>query len=291
MAAAALERQDIRRNADADWHQWPVDTYLAENYRKLHTCDAAVIAHHSAFYRRIAGSRIERSVEIGAGPNLYPLLLAAGACRSIDALDPSTPNVAYLRDQITGGPDDSWQPFYDRCRALNADLPATITGALQRVTARLGDFNDLEPASYDLASMNFVAESISEDLAEVTAHCRTFARSVRPGGHLVATFMEQQARYQLGDGSQWPGCPIDMEDVRRIFGAEVDELTISRIESDPDLPDYYGGYTGMILLTARRPHSKGVPRRSVAGARTGQAPNRGLCCWRRGSSISGVARH
>jgi hypothetical protein len=252
MTAAAPDRQDLRRNVDADWQHWPVDTYLAENYRQLHTCDDAVIAHHSAFYRRIARSSIQRSVEIGAGPNLYPLLLAAGACQRIDALDPSKPNVAYLRDQMTRGPDESWQPFYDRCRALNADLPATMAEALQGVTARIGGLNDLKPASYNLASMNFVAESISEDLAEVTAFCRTFARSVRPGGHLVASFMERQARYQLGDGSQWPGCPIDVEDVHHIFDAEVDQLNISRIESDPALPDYYGGYTGMILLTARR---------------------------------------
>jgi len=252
MTATARERQDLRRNVDADWHRWPVDTYLAENYRQLHTCDDEVIAHHSAFYSRIPRSSIARSVEIGAGPNLYPLLLAAGACQRIDALDPSTANIAYLRGQMTRGPDDSWQPFYDRCRALNADLPGTIAEALQVVTARLGNLDDLEPGSYDLASMNFVAESISEDLAEVTGFCRTFARSVRPGGYLVASFMEQQARYQLGDGSEWPGCPINVRDVLRIFDGEVGQLSISRIDSDPALPDYYGGYTGMILMTARR---------------------------------------
>lgn len=252
MTTAASGGQAIRRNVDADWHRWPVATYLAENYRQLHTCDVAVINHHSAFYRQMARSSIQRSVEIGAGPNLYPLLLAAGACRHIDALDPSTANVAYLQDQLSRGADQSWQPFYDRCRALDGDLPATMAEALQGVTARLGNLDDLEPGSYDLASMNFVAESISEDLAEVTAFCRRFARSVRPGGRLVASFMERQARYQLGDGSQWPGCPIDVEDVLRIFEAEVDQLEVSRIDSDPALPDYYGGYTGMILLTARR---------------------------------------
>ena len=252
MTATAPVGDGIRRNGDADWHSWPVDTYLAENYRQLHSCDDAVITHHSAFYRRIARSSIPRSVEIGAGPNLYPLLLAAGACQQVDALDPSRANVAYLREQVTRGADDSWQPFYDRCRALNPDLPATMAEALHGVSPRLGELADLEPASYDLASMNFVAESVSEDLAEVTAFCRTFARSVRPGGQLVASFMERQARYRLGDGSQWPGCPVDVGDVLRIFEGEVDQLEVSRIDSDPALPDYYGGYTGMILLTARR---------------------------------------
>lgn len=40
------------RNRDVDWDTWPVQAYLAENYRELHPCDAAVIRHHSGFYRQ-----------------------------------------------------------------------------------------------------------------------------------------------------------------------------------------------------------------------------------------------
>lgn len=73
---------------------------------------------------------------------------------------------------------------------------------------------------------------------------------MRPGGHLVAAFMENMSRYRLGDGSQWPGCPVDGTDIEEFFAPYTDELAITRIDADPGLPAY--GYTGMILLTARR---------------------------------------
>ena len=63
--------------------------YLAENYRDLHAerrCgDRAPLG---GLPRSRAGS-LERSVEIGTGPNLYPLFLASGAARHIDAVDRS----------------------------------------------------------------------------------------------------------------------------------------------------------------------------------------------------------
>ncbi|HSV64364.1 MAG TPA: hypothetical protein VLJ59_00460 [Mycobacteriales bacterium] len=238
------------RNADADWDRWPVEVYLAENYREVHACDAAVIAHHSAFYRRLAPGSVARSLEFGAGPNLYPLMLATAASRRIDAVDRSAANVAYLRRQ-RHHPDESWQPFYARCRELNAGLPPTLLKALARVRVRRGDLRDVPAGGYQLASMHFVAESISDDLAEVAMFCRAFAGAVGPGGYLVAAFMENMARYTLGDGSQWPGCPVVGTEIHDILAPYTDELVIDRIDADPTLPAY--GYTGMILLTARRP--------------------------------------
>lgn len=240
----------ILRNADANWDQWPVEVYLNENYRQVHSCDAAVIEHHSAFYRRFPAASIATSIELGAGPNLYPLMLGAAASRQIDALEYSLANATYLRRQLSDGADASWQAFYTRCRELNPDLPSRLATALTRVRVQQGDVRAVKTGRYDLASMNFVAESISEDRAEVASFCRTFTRSVRPGGYLVAAFMENMARYHLGDGSHWPGYPTDSADIDEFFAPYTDELAITRIDSDPSLPAY--GYTGMILLTARR---------------------------------------
>lgn len=238
------------RNADRDWDAWPVPTYLAENYRTLHRCDAAVIAHHAAFYRGLAPESLARAVEVGAGPNLYPLFLASGAARRIDAVDRSAAGLSYLRRQLADGPDPSWRPFWARCRALHPGLPATPESALARVRVHAGDAFALAGAGYDLASMHFVAESATEDTDEFAAFCAAFVAAVRPGGHLVAAFMENMGRYALGDGSRWPGLPVDTEAVTRAFAPLTTDLHVTRIDPDPDLPDY--GYTGMVLLTARR---------------------------------------
>ena len=99
--------------------------------------------------------------------------------------------------------------------------------------------------------MHFVAESVTEDSGEFAGFCAAFVDAVRPGGHLVAAFMENMGRYGLGDGSRWPGLPVDAAAVAAVFTPLTVELEVTRIDADPDLPDY--GYSGMVLLTARRP--------------------------------------
>ncbi len=235
-------------NDDVDWDSWPVADYLAENYREVHPSDAAVIAHHSAFYRRLAPGSLGRSVEWGAGPNLYPLILAASASRRIDAVEAGAGNVAYLERQILRGPDASWVPFHGLCRELNPALPATLAGALAHVDVVHGDVRDLPPGRYDLASMHFVAEGATEDRAEFADFCRLFVRCVAPGGYLVAAFMENMPTYRIGPASRWPGCPVDPDVVTEVFAPLTRELAVTRIDADPTLPDY--GDSGMVLLTA-----------------------------------------
>ncbi|WP_251021511.1 class I SAM-dependent methyltransferase [Streptomyces sp. ISL-98] len=237
-------------NDDVDWDSWPVEDYLAENYRQLHPSDAAVITHHSAFYRRFAPGSVARSLEFGAGPNLYPLMLAAAASRRIDAVEAGASCVAYLMRQRDRGPDESWQPFYALCRRLNPDLPETLREALAPVQVIHGDIRALTPGTYGSASMNFVAEGVTEDFAEFTEFCHRFVRSVEPGGHLVAAFMENMPTYRIGPASRWPGCPVNPEVVTEVFAPITERLAVTRIDADPTLPDY--GDSGMVLLTAVR---------------------------------------
>jgi hypothetical protein len=238
------------RNRDVDWDAWPVEHYLSENYRQLHPSDLAVIDHHSAFYRKFAPDSFARSVEFGAGPNLYPLMLAAAVSRHIDAVEPSAASLAYLRRQVDAGPDESWDEFYKQCRARQPELPVSLAAALARVEVRPGGADEVERDAYDLASMHFVAESVTEERDEFRALCARFVESARPGAPLVAAFMENMSEYGLGDGSRWPGYPVDVDRVADAFEAITDDLVLDRIDADETLPDY--GYTGMVLLTGRR---------------------------------------
>ncbi|MFF1510330.1 class I SAM-dependent methyltransferase [Streptomyces sp. NPDC058326] len=247
-----------RRNRDADWNAWPVADYLAENYRRLHPCDIGVIRHHSALYRRCAPGSLARTLELGAGPNLYPLMLAGAASRRIDALEPGAANIRYLRRQLDEGPDDSWEPFYRLCRSLDPALPASCAEALRTVQVVPGTAEDLTPGTYDLASMNFVAESVTEDFDEFTALCAAFVRAVRPGGLLLAAFMERMPSYRVGAGPVWPACPVDGTVLRTVFTPRTTGLRVTRLAKDRTLPEY--GDTGILLLTARRPDTAGPPQ-------------------------------
>ncbi|MEF9881273.1 class I SAM-dependent methyltransferase [Streptomyces sp. P9-A4] len=250
-APPPADRTRVRRNRDADWDAWPVTDYLAENYRQLHPCDIGVIRHHAAVYRRHAPHSLAHTLELGAGPNLYPLMLAGAASRRVDALEPGAAGADYLRRQLDRGPDESWQPFYALCRSLVPALPATLMEALRPVRVVPGAAGDLVPDSYDLASMNFVAESVTEDFDEFAALCAAFVGAVRPGGLLLAAFMERMPSYRIGTGPVWPACPVDEAALRAVFAPRTTRLRIARLAKDRTLPEY--GDTGILLLTAERP--------------------------------------
>ncbi|WP_338498298.1 class I SAM-dependent methyltransferase [Streptomyces sp. SJL17-4] len=178
-------------------------------------------------------------------------MLAGAASRRIDALEPSVANLRYLRRQLDRGPDDSWQPFYALCRSLDPALPESCTEALHPVRVVPGTVDDLVPGTYDLASMNFVAESVTEDIDEFTRFCDVFVRAVRPGGRLLAAFMERMPSYRIGAGPVWPACPVDEATLRAVFTPRTTGLRIARVVKDLTLPEY--GDTGILLLTAERP--------------------------------------
>ncbi|WP_337524371.1 hypothetical protein [Streptomyces sp. SS] len=92
-----------RRNRDADWNAWPVVDYLAENYRRLHPCDVGVIHHHSAVYRSYAPGALDRTLELGAGPNLYPLMLAGAATSNPAPPTSATSATSSSTGQTTAG--------------------------------------------------------------------------------------------------------------------------------------------------------------------------------------------
>ena len=247
----ARTKIDAMRNSDADWDRWPVATYVDELYRAVQPDDDAVLVHHSAFYRRFPPGAFARSLELGAGPNLYPLMLAAAVSRDIEVVEPSAASVAYLEGQLRDGPDPSWELFHRRCRSLQPALPGTLGETLARVRVRRGGALDLTPGTYDLASMHFVAESATEDADEFRSLCRAWVESVRPGGRLVGAFMENMGRYRIGDGPDWPGYPVDSGVVRAVFEPMTEELVIDRVDGVATSAGYQT--TGMVLLTARRP--------------------------------------
>src|SRR5262249_44451348 len=95
---------------------------------------------------------------------------------------------------------------------------------------------------------------VTEDPEEFEELCHAFVRAVRPGGVLVAAFMENMGRYRLGDDSYWPGYPVGQEQVAAVFAPHTTDLEVTRIDADETLPDY--GYTGMV----RRPGRRHPPR-------------------------------
>jgi hypothetical protein len=250
MSPAADYGDKVLHNVDVNWDEWPVDDYIAENYRELHPSDAAVIDHHSRYLSQFRPGTFHRSLELGAGPNLYPLMLVSSCSQTTDAVEPGAASVRYLREQLAVGPDRHWGVFLERARALNPALPAAPQQALRHVRVIHAAAASVAPDGYGLVSMHFVAEGVSDVHSEFVDVCRTFVHAAQPGGHIIAAFMENLGAYTIADGPRWPAFPVNADIVHDTFSPMTEDLALDRIDADPTLPDY--GYTGMLMLTARR---------------------------------------
>jgi hypothetical protein len=239
----------VRRNADVPWDAFDVERYVADNYAALHDADREIIRRMSAYYRRMTPGSAGRTLELGAGPNLYPLMLAGGVSRAIDVVEPSAANVAHLRRVLSRAPDAHWTPFWETCRAANPDLPGSLSRVLGKVRVLHAGADDLPVGRYGGASMFFVAESVTGDPQEFRAICARLACAVRPGGYVVAAFMAGMPSYELA-GELLPSCPVDAWTVREALAPYLRELRLTHIPPDPSLPY---DCDGMLLATGRRP--------------------------------------
>ena len=71
---------------------------------------------------------------------------------------------------------------------------------------------DLPAAQWDLGTMFFVAESITEDPAEFRDAVARFVGALKPGAPFAATFMAGSDGYPVA-GTRFPALPITAADV------------------------------------------------------------------------------
>jgi hypothetical protein len=104
----------------------------------------------------------------------------------------------------------------------------------------------LPKARWDLGTMFFVAESITEDPAEFRAALAGFTGALKPGSPFAAAFMAGSHGYPVA-GTHFPALPINQDDVRRHFtelGAS--DLGVELLRTTHRVRD---GYAGMIVAT------------------------------------------
>jgi hypothetical protein len=238
-----------RPNGDVAWDDFDTAGYVADNYATLHDLDRRIITDLSPYYRSLPPRSLRSSLDIGTGPNVYPLMLVAAASRRLKALERSASNVAYLRRTCREGADPSWTPFWRLCRQLDPALPADLDEVLRGLTIDHGDALKVPLGQHDLVSMFFVAESVAGDRDEFEQLSRRFAAAAAPGGHLVAAYMAGMPHYELG-GETLPSFPLDRETLETVMRPVTRQLRIWQLPADRTLPYEH---EGVLLLTACAP--------------------------------------
>ena len=249
---------DLRRparNADFAWDEFSSSDYLAHNYNDLRADDNEILDLVVQWFARCLDDRMPAELaglDVGTGPNLYPALAMLPYCAKLTLREYSATNVAWLLE-ATAALTLQWLPFWQAISPADRTggpgrFDAAATALADRAMVEQGSVFNLPPAAWDLGTMFFVAESISQDPAEFTAAVTAFVRAVKPGGPFAAAFMERSQGYEVAD--KWfPATPVGRAEVRHCLEQVAAELTVHRVEMRP--APLRPGYTGMIVATGR----------------------------------------
>jgi hypothetical protein len=248
----------VQHNADQDWDVFSSDEYWRRNYAMLQAEDREIIHLVSPFFRKAFNGRdhARRAIDVGSGTNLYPALLMLPWTEQILLSDHSESNVRWLRHHVL---DDAapwtWQPFWREARDFEGynwisdprvRLRQACTGALGCAGIEQRSVFDLPPAQWQLGTMFFVAESITEEPKEFREAIHSFVSALQPNSPFAATFMAGSHGYFVGR-TLFPALSITADDVEEEFEKlGVSEFSVDLLKTTDRVRE---GYQGMIVAT------------------------------------------
>jgi len=239
-------------NEDFAWSRFDPEAYVAHYYADPHPDDDRVVRLTAEALAVCAGAREIETLDVGTGPNLFPLLAALPVAKRVTAWEYSEANVDWLRKELSGGVLRApWDHFWDIARAAHgprAEIAAPIPALHAKAEIVQGSIFDLPARNWDGATMFFCAESITERQDEFEGACAAFAGAVRPGGALAAAFLAGSRGYQVG-AEDFPAVSITPASLERAFAPLAHDLVLTLIGDRAE--EIRSGYTGMIFLSAR----------------------------------------
>jgi SAM-dependent methyltransferase len=239
-------------NADANWAAFDPDAYFEHYYGEPHSDDDIVARLSATALRDFAAGRTDLSIlDVGTGANLIPLLAALPVAQTLTAWEYAQSNIVWLAAELQRGVlRPQWQRFWLEIAQVYGATASDID-VQQRLKlctqVQQGSIFDLPDAQWDAATMFFCAESITQEPTEFAKACSVFAKSVRPGGALVAAFLARSAGYEVG-GVAYPAVAIDQDVVADIFAPFAQKLHVETIGLTDS--EVRSGYSGMIFLSA-----------------------------------------
>jgi hypothetical protein len=235
-------------NEEFPWDSFDPEWYLQHNYGQLRDDDHEILHDLADFFNDVRGTRLMHGIDVGTGSNLYPVLAMLPLCGSITLHERAKTNCRWLAFE-TARYSRLWDPFWDVLtrRPLYQPIQDPRWAVHERTRVRRGSIFDLARGAYDIGTMFFVAESITERVDEFHRAVRCFLRSLRPNAPFAAAFMRNSDGYHV-NGVRFPAVPITEDDVCRCLAGEgIRKATVRRIDSAHPLRDG----VGMVLVTGR----------------------------------------
>jgi hypothetical protein len=240
------------RNSTVAWSNFDADEYWKLNFKSVLPEDAQIIEYASKFLITACETpgRFKTAVDVGAGTNLYPGLLMLPWADRIVFTDYAPDNIRWLNKNLVDGNGKwCWQPFWEKVAHQpcyqDVKQPRRRLAAAHEVRS-LSIF-DLPARAWDLGSMFFVADGITEDYAEFEAAVRSFLGALAPGSPFLMAFMEGSTGYDV-HGFKYPSVRVTPESLDALL-ARLPVAGTSTLRTDNTIEPLRDGYDAMLLVT------------------------------------------
>jgi NNMT/PNMT/TEMT family len=245
-------------NAEVLWDDFSSDDYHRHNYSEMQPEDREIINRVCHFFIRAFASRdrAELAIDVGSGSNLYPALLMLPWTNHLLLTDYSAANVEWLRNEVMNANISwDWRPFwqemsqrtgYGQISEPRKRLREMCMGEPGRTGIEQRSVFDLPRRQWQLGTMFFVAESITQDPDEFRAAVNGFIHALQPGAPFAAAFMAGSVGYSVA-GVPFPALQITPNDVTERFSElGVHGLNVYLNQTQQRVRQ---GYSGMIVAT------------------------------------------
>lgn len=239
----------VHLNEDYDWDAFDPQDYFQHNYASMRADDARMLALVRDWFAAAvpAGSAL-CGIDVGSGANLYPTLALLPYCEAITLYEYSRENVEWLESSVRELPR-TWESFWRLLKpgGSGEEFEQARAKVRKSCTVRPGSIFDLPAGQWDLGTMFFCAESLTEDPAEFDHALGCFFGALKPGAPFAAAFMECSEGYDVGD-VHFPAISIDTTQLSEAIDrlGAVGGFTVRRTDIDP--APLRPGYTGYLVV-------------------------------------------
>ena len=226
---------------DDYWDNFDPEAYLFTNYTTIYPHDVYMLDLMVTLYRE---RRPKYVLEVGCGPNLFPVLAALPYVDGLQIVENGKHNLDYLASQFNAL-DGAWARWTGMIQLIDPSLERFnfLTALRHKAVVNQGSIYDLPAGKYDAASMHYVAESITDDPARFKDACCAFRKSIVQGGFYAASFMENSHGYRVGE-IDYPAVPVSLEQVQEAMSPGI--LSSSRLPVNAG--GMREGYSGTIHI-------------------------------------------
>lgn len=230
---------------------YDIQAYIDTYYSTPSPTDGQILVRLAEFHAALPSGGT--MIEVGAGPNLFPLLAAAPFRSAVLVTDISHRPLEYVRRQIDAPAlDANWCAFTQILASKDGryDDPGEIVNRLRRICSfGLMSVLDLPEGGWDCCSSHFVLHAISSSDADFELACGRVVRSVRPGGGFAVSLMLGSAEYAL-DGVRHSCVDVTADWASEIFRSEAASVSCHVFDGPESI--IRSGHTGQMLIVGRR---------------------------------------